>query len=154
MIKKAILQDLAVLNDLNTEVQELHHKLYPKIFKPAASVDATLYFKDCLERDVLTILIKYLGEKPAGYLVYQEKNYQETIFSFQRKSLYIHHISVKKEYQSNGVGKILMQRVVAIAKESNIDCIELDVWTKNQEANTFFKKNGFDSYNEKCWLHL
>lgn len=156
MITKATLNDLTTLNELNKEVQELHHELYPTIFKPNSDADKSTFFANFLKKEHSEILIKYTEkeELAIGYVMYAEKIYPETEFTFQRKSIYIHHILVKTAFQGKGVGRELMQVVLETAKEKNVNCVELDYWSKNTEAKAFFEKHHFSTYNQKCWLEL
>jgi GNAT superfamily N-acetyltransferase len=58
---------------------------------------------------------------------------------------------VLKNYQGKGVGKLLLESTFSFAKENNIDCVELNHWTRNDSARIFFSKNKFEYYNEKMW---
>jgi diamine N-acetyltransferase len=155
MIKKATIEDVPILNVLNKEVQKLHHKLYPNKFKPPAMADMSNVFKKFLEGSNSTILIAYSNEKtPMGYIIYEDKLHEESGFAIEYRSLYIHHISVDKEFQGAGLGKKLIQKVFDSARKLNIDCIELDVWAQNNNAKEFFKYIGFKAFNEKMSLDL
>jgi len=156
MIKEATVQDATLLNDLNKEVQELHHKLYPRIFKPSLDEDKSAFFANFIKKDESKIFIKYSEseDKPTAYVMYSEKAYPETIFTFQRESIYVHHIAVKNEFRCRGVGKELMDKVLEEAKKKKINCIELDYWSENLKASSFFEKHQFSVYNQKCWIQL
>lgn len=158
MIKKASKKDMGILNALNKEVQDLHHAIFPKKFKPHSIADMSEIFKKFLEDKNSTILIAYSEtsetNEPMGYIMYEDRRYKETGFTFAYRSLYIHHISVNKEFQGKGLGKKLIQVVIDKAKELKIDCVELDVWTQNKSAKEFFKNLGFKAFNEKMLLDL
>ena len=64
------------------------------------------------------------------------------------------HFAVNQEYRGKGIGKKLIQEAIKKAKESGIDCIELDVWSQNKFAKKFFKNLGFKAFNEKMSLNL
>ena len=51
------------------------------------------------------------------------------------------------EYQGKDVGKLLYQKALAIAKQSNVEYIWLGVWEKNVRAINFYKKNGFITFD-------
>jgi ribosomal protein S18 acetylase RimI-like enzyme len=51
-----------------------------------------------------------------------------------------------------GIGKILVQKELDTAKELAIDRIELHVWLQNNSALKFYKKLGFQTYNQKMAL--
>lgn len=154
MIKQARKKDIRVLIDLNKEVQNLHHKIFPRKFKPYSIANMGEVFENFLEKTNSIILIQYLDDVPVGYIMFEDKTYQETGFTFSYRSLYIHHISVNNEFQNRGVGKNLIQVVVNKAKKLNVDCLELDVWSQNEIAKDFFKSLGFKTFNEKMSLSL
>lgn len=155
MIKQATINDIPVLNALNQEVQALHYKIFPKKFKPSSIADMSEIFKKFLEDENSTSLIAYSEDnEPIGYILFEDKKYKESGFTFAYRSLYIHHISLNKEFQGKGIGKKLMQEVIDRARELNIDCVELDVWSQNIKAKEFFKNLGFKAFNEKMSLDV
>lgn len=155
MFKKATTKDMEVLNALNREVQDLHHKIFPKKFKPHSVADMSEIFKKFLDDKNSTILIAYSeSNNPMGYIIYEDKEHKESCFTFAYRSLYIHHVSVNKEFQGKGLGKALIQEAIKRAKELQIDCVELDVWSQNNNAKEFFTNLGFKAFNEKMSLDV
>lgn len=59
------------------------------------------------------------------------------------EALEIERIYVKKEYQKHGVGKLLMNRALELAKMTNKQYVWLGVWEKNDNAIAFYEKSGF-----------
>ena len=64
-----------------------------------------------------------------------------------RKILNIENICVDKNYQKKGIGKKLYEQLVQLAKERNIDNIELLVWGFNENAINFYKNLGMNIKN-------
>jgi hypothetical protein len=66
---------MGILNVLNKEVQDLHHAIFPKKFKPHSIVNMSEIFKKFFEDKNSTILIAYSETKePMGYVMYEDKN--------------------------------------------------------------------------------
>lgn len=59
------------------------------------------------------------------------------------KSLEIEKIYILKDYQSKGLGKILLNEIIRIAKNDNKEFIWSGVLEKNKNAISFYNKNGF-----------
>ncbi|BDH63520.1 spermidine/spermine N(1)-acetyltransferase [Lysinibacillus sp. PLM2] len=59
------------------------------------------------------------------------------------ESLEIERIYLKSKVQKNGLGKLLINKAIEIARESNKKKIWLGVWEKNDNAIAFYKKMGF-----------
>ena len=55
----------------------------------------------------------------------------------------LERIYVAKEFQSMGLGKILMNKALEFALEKKKSHIWLDVWEHNNKAISFYKKHGF-----------
>ena len=59
------------------------------------------------------------------------------------KAVYLHDVDVHPELQRSGIGRQLMDRVKAIAKEWPVDAIRLDAYDGPSGAGPFYKKCGF-----------
>ncbi|MBR6090361.1 MAG: GNAT family N-acetyltransferase [Anaerolineaceae bacterium] len=58
-------------------------------------------------------------------------------------------ISVRKDYWHQGIGSVLMERLVSFAKKTDFEQIELTVESKNQRALRLYLKNGFMVYGTR-----
>jgi ribosomal protein S18 acetylase RimI-like enzyme len=53
-------------------------------------------------------------------------------------------IGIHKDHRGKGIGKLLMQKAIAQAKEKALERIELDVFTVNEAAIGLYKSFGFE----------
>jgi diamine N-acetyltransferase len=67
-------------------------------------------------------------------------------------SMEIARLYVLKEFIGKGVGKLLMQASLDIAKEKNKEVVWLGVWERNQKAITFYTAFGFQKFDECDFL--
>ena len=58
-------------------------------------------------------------------------------------------ISVRKDYWRQGIGSALMERLIAFAKQSGYEQIELTVESKNRRALALYLKYGFMVYGTR-----
>ena len=58
-------------------------------------------------------------------------------------------ISVRKDYWRQGIGSTLMERLIAFAKQSGYEQIELTVESKNRRALALYLKYGFMVYGTR-----
>ncbi len=58
-------------------------------------------------------------------------------------------ISVRKDYWRQGIGSALMERLIAFAKQSGYEQIELTVESKNRRALALYFKYGFMVYGTR-----
>ena len=77
----------------------------------------------------------------AGYLKVNETPSQSDINDSQ--SLELERIFVKAEFQGKGLGQLLLEHAIQIAREKKKTYLWLGVWEKNKKALAFYQKNGF-----------
>ncbi|MBK9152366.1 MAG: GNAT family N-acetyltransferase [Saprospiraceae bacterium] len=64
------------------------------------------------------------------------------------KAVEIERIYVLKEYHGKGVGQMLYDQAIKIARQKNADYVWLGVWEENPRAINFYKKNGFVEFDK------
>lgn len=83
----------------------------------------------------------YLNNEVAGYLKVNVDDAQSE--KMDEESLEIERIYVRNKFQKHGLGKLLLNKAIEIAMESDKKKIWLGVWEKNENAIIFYKKMGF-----------
>lgn len=73
---------------------------------------------------------------------------KESIFK-QRLILFIEDICIDENNKRKGVGRLLYNKMIQVAKENNMDSIELNVWSFNVDAIKFYEKMGMTQKNIK-----
>jgi len=89
-----------------------------------------------------------------GYVLCKLIDRSENPFTFAMRYLLVDQISVRSTAQGIGVGKALTKQAEALAKELNLQRIQLDSWGFNTEAHVFFEKMGFEKFNHRFWKSL
>jgi ribosomal protein S18 acetylase RimI-like enzyme len=162
VIRRAGEADAATIASLNADVQALHARELPWRFKPPSpaafspAAAAALIAKPesiMLVADIQIAGTPVAGAGPvaAGYAYAELQRREETPLTHAYEQIYIHHISVRPEFRDRGVGEALLEAVRAAAAERKIELIALDVWSFNESARAFFRRNGFTIYNERLW---
>lgn len=147
-------RDHEVIAKLNRNVHNLHAKLYPKYFKEYNYNAMKETFKNLVKNDNFVFLVLKDHEVPIGYAWIEIKNYPESVFKNEYKSVYVHQLSIVEGQTHKGYGKKLMNEVYDIAKKNDIDLIELDYWYENMAAKEFYKKQNFKKYREFAFRQL
>ncbi|MDE2112734.1 MAG: GNAT family N-acetyltransferase [Alphaproteobacteria bacterium] len=147
--------DLAALCELNRDVQAVHHTALPWLFKPPLDKHeaggGSAYFAALIAHINSRIIIALFGEKSVGYVYFEIRERAETELTYAHRSLLIHHISIKPEFQRSGIGRALMAAVDSIACELNTAMVQVDFWNFNDGARAFYKGLGFSPCNERYW---
>ncbi len=94
----------------------------------------------------------YFIEDPDRILGYLKVNVGAAQTETISNALEIERIYVIVGYQSLGIGKILFNKAIDLAKERNLDVIWLGVWEKNLDAIRLYKKLGFIQFSSHPFL--
>jgi ribosomal protein S18 acetylase RimI-like enzyme len=152
-IRKATLEDAGILSALNADVQRLHADALPHLFKqPKNGSFALQFMREQLSDPCNYFFIVNLDGEDIGYIFARVEDRPENPYTHAWHYVYIDQISVKPAYQKMGCGKRLIEEVVRLAKEVGADWIALDTWAFNEGAISFFKKQGFVTFNQRMWL--
>lgn len=87
-----------------------------------------------------------LGKKIIGYLKINFGHAQTELKD--DKALEIERIYVLQDFHGKGVGQLLYEKAIQIAKQKNSHHIWLGVWEENTRAIQFYKKNGFIEFDK------
>lgn len=67
-------------------------------------------------------------------------------------ALEIERIYLYAAYQGQNIGKILLDKAIALAQEKNFQCVWLGVWEENLKAIHFYKKHGFKTFDKHAFM--
>jgi diamine N-acetyltransferase len=95
-------------------------------------------------------LLAYAEDCVAGYAKLREGKKLTALNS--AASMEIARLYVVKEYIGKGVGKLLMQASLDLAKERNKEVVWLGVWERNDRAIRFYSAFGFQKFDECDFL--
>lgn len=135
--------DLKALVALKREVQGLHVRLRPDVFKSPDRHDTTERIAALLAKAEFRAILAEEGKRPVGYAIYEIREQSETHFKCARRLTYIHQMSVASQYRRIGIGKALLQHIRQQSGDLGIDCIEMDFWRANTAAESFYTSFGF-----------
>ncbi|MCA9921676.1 MAG: GNAT family N-acetyltransferase [Anaerolineales bacterium] len=152
-IRKATIDDAQTLSALNVDVQRIHANALPHIFKQPESANFALeVMTERLSEPSNHFFIAQIDGEAVGYIFARVVERPENPFMFAWTYIYIDQISVKPMHQKRGIGKLLIDEVLVLANAKGIETVALDTWTFNNQALSFFKKQGFVPFNERLWL--
>lgn len=154
VIRKGKLDDISEVNVLRKEVNDLHVKGEPGIFK-GFSFELQEYIKQFVGDDKKKSFIVYEENgKICGYAMLEIIKKEETSYKYATKYLEVHELGISKNNKGKGYGKQLINEVKRIASELGVNEIRLDAWTFNQHAIEFYKRNDYKVYREYFRLSI
>lgn len=151
-IRRARDDDVALLRELNREVQALHAAAEPRQFKPVVA-DLAPFAAMVSDPEAYLFIAEVAGE-PAGYCYNKVLRRPDNPFTYAATVVYVDQIAVRSGYWRHGVGAALIGRARELAAELGADRVALDVWAFNERAQGFFAAQGFAPYNQRLRLEL
>jgi ribosomal protein S18 acetylase RimI-like enzyme len=152
IVRRAGESDAEILSLLNADVQSLHAAAMPTRFKKVESSTFSPEAARSLLADPKRFIFLAIVESEAvGYAYAQVIHQPESPFTYAWDEVHLHHISVRPAFRRSGVATALLDAVHGAASESQIDLMTLQTWTFNEDAQTFFRRNGFTPYLIRLW---
>lgn len=139
-IREAIIEDLEQIAIIQKQIQDLHFKERPKIFKEK---NINMIEEELVQimRSKEEIIIVAVDEKSIiyGILIYKIKEIKNHINLRDSKILWVDDIGVNEKYRKKGIGKKLMKEAENIARLQKCNRLELNCWSFNEDALNFYK---------------
>ena len=112
------------------------------------------FTKDVLMKEVgaegNVFLIAFVNNEAAGYVRMREGEIRPELMN--KPAIEIARIYAVNKMIGKGIGSVLMQKCIDIAKEKNKEVIWLGVFKKNKLAIDFYTKWGFEIFAEHSFL--
>jgi ribosomal protein S18 acetylase RimI-like enzyme len=86
----------------------------------------------------------YLKNVLVGYFKLNKNEAQTE--QFAKRSIELERIYVIKDFQKQGIGRLMLQKAIDISKASNATFIWLGVWQENKDAVRFYETYGFEIF--------
>lgn len=138
--------ELERVNELRRQVNDLHVKGRPDIFKPGFPKELSDHVYTIWSDPRQRIVVCERNGVISGYAVLNHITRPETPFMTERDYLDIDEFCVDAAYRRTGVGTELMQFIRSYAEELGFSRIELNMWEFNADALAFYEEIGFTTY--------
>lgn len=140
-IRKAAIGDIPRIIDLLHQVNMVHHRLRPDLFKPFTTKYSEQELAALLSDDSKPIFV-YDDNGVQGYAFCQISEVQGDRLLCDRKTLYIDDICVDESARGKHIGSALFAFVRDCAKSTGCHNITLNVWAGNDAAMHFYQTMG------------
>ncbi|MFC7375928.1 MULTISPECIES: GNAT family N-acetyltransferase [unclassified Brachybacterium] len=144
-VRDATESDVDGLTVLGVEVQRLHSKGRPDLFRSAEPEALRGFFRSRLSEGSLVLVADHGGSDLDGYVFAEVLERPQSPFKYQHTDVYIHHIAVAQRARRRGVGELLVAETARRAQQAGAATIRLDSWSFNTEAHRFFEAQGFST---------
>ena len=141
IIRKASVADIPRIIDLLHQVDMVHHRLWPELFKS----NTTKYSEQELETllgDESKPIFVYDDGEVLGYAFCQITQVKNDRLLQDRKSLYLDDLCVDETARGRHIGSALFEFVRDYAKSIGCHAVTLNVWAGNDAAMQFYQSKG------------
>ena len=141
MIRKATQNDIEAIIKLLLQVDMVHHRIRPDLFKPNTTKYNEQELRDLLSDESKPIFV-YDDGNVLGYAFCQTTEVKDDILLHDNKTLYIDDICVDENARGKHVGTALFAQVKEFAQSIGCHNITLNVWNGNDAACAFYRNMG------------
>ena len=141
MIRQANIVDIPRLIDLLHQVDMVHHRLRPDLFKPNTTKYSEQELALLLNNETKPIFVYDDGDV-LGYAFCQIAEVKNDRLLQDRNTLYIDDLCVDESARGKHIGKALFDYVRDYAKSIGCHAITLNVWEGNDSAIRFYQNMG------------
>lgn len=146
MVRFAREEDLKRVNELREEVNEVHVKGRPDIFKPGFNDVLRDYIFEIWNAENKDIIVAERDGVICGYACVQFVDKPENPFMNGRKFYDVDEFGVGEEFRRQGVATELIAFIKEDAKKRGLTKLELNMWEFNEGALAFYEAVGFKTY--------
>lgn len=143
LIKRAEISHATEINELLTQVLDIHHEGRPDIFKSDTKKYTDSELIDIIKDDTRPIFVALddngtvLGYAFCIFIQHLNNNILTDI-----KTLYIDDLCVREGFRGQHIGKELYNYVLDFAKKEGCYNVTLNVWALNESAKAFYEGLG------------
>lgn len=142
-VRRACAKDIERILELLVQVDMVHHRGRPDIFKGPATKYNAEELESIIEDDNTPVFVAVDERDIAlGHAFCIHKQILDDHVLTDIKTLYIDDICVDENCRGMGVGKILYDHVISYARSGGFYNVTLNVWSCNPGAVSFYEAMG------------
>lgn len=153
VIHKPTIDDYDAVRALVAEVHALHHAARSDVYAADAHFSREYYAALLADENGFPIAA-YDGDKLVGFASAFMKPANPNPAMLPHRIAYIDDICVHSDCRGMGIGTLLYNETVLLAKERGADTLMLTVWVFNENALRFYKHLGMTERNINMEMRL
>ena len=154
VIRFAREDDLAQINELRRQVNELHAAGKPEIFRPCFSDEMRDYLYEIRSDAAWQIIAAEADGAVLGYATLHHIQRPENPVMRPRDYLEIDEFGVDEAFRRRGIASAMIAFIRAYAREKGFSRIELNMWEFNRDALAFYEAVGFSTYRRQMEMDV
>ena len=142
VVRRAVQSDIPYIMELLVQVDMVHHRGRPDLFKGPATKYNEEELGQILRDDTTPVFVCVDNDRVVGHAFCIHKQIVGDAVLTDVKTLYIDDICVHESSRGRGVGRMLYDSVLEYARESGCYNVTLNVWACNPGAQEFYERMG------------
>jgi ribosomal protein S18 acetylase RimI-like enzyme len=152
-VRRARSQDAPKIAELALKLVAQHRSYDPQRFARLYEERQAEWFygRQTEEKDA-AVLVAEIENEIVGfaYVQYEAKNYAEML----ERAAWLHDIYVEETARGTKAGKMLIEKSIEAARDLGAEKLMLTVAAKNESAQIFFRRSGFETTMLEMMLDL
>jgi ribosomal protein S18 acetylase RimI-like enzyme len=144
-IRRAEPADAAVLADLNSHAQAVHHRRVPEWFSAPGDPAVADLLRGWLRETGSVGFVAEMEGRPVGYALAAVHRRPATALTREGTWIDLDQIAVAPAARRRGVARALCGQVIDHARRLGLAEVQLNVWAFNGEAQALFASLGFEA---------
>lgn len=142
MIRRAEERDIPAIDDLLSQVLNVHHEGRPDLFRSNVRKYTDLELMEILRDESRPIFVAEEDGTVTGYAfcIFQQHIGHNILTDV--RTLYIDDLCVDEKFRGRHIGTALYEYVLAFAREQGCYNVTLNVWACNEDAMRFYEHLG------------
>ena len=153
-VRFASKNELARVNELRKQVNDLHVAGRPETFKPGFSQELADHIYTIWNDPEQKIVVSERNGVVCGFAVLHHVVKPDNPFMWERDFLDVDEFCVDEAYRRTGVATEMIDFIRSYAKEQGFSRIELNMWEFNKDALAFYEKAGFSTYRRYMEMNV
>lgn len=146
--------ELARVNELRKQVNDLHVEGKPEIFRAGFNDELRDFIYKIWKDPEQKIVVAELNGVVCGFAVLHHIHRPENPFMRERDFMDVDEFCVDKEYRRQGIATKMISFIRNYTKEKGIKRLELNMWEFNQDALAFYEAVGFKTYRRYMEMEM
>ena len=153
-VRRAIPEDVERLLDLLSQVEAVHQKGRPDLFRVNGTKYTAAELLPIIADDMTPVFVAVHEGKVVGYIFGIVNIIKDSTMLFDTKTLHLEDVCIDESCRGMGIGSVLMEYVTEWAKANGFNRMDLDVWEFNEGARRFYERYGFGTQKRRMdkWL--
>lgn len=146
--------ELARVNELRKQVNDLHVEGKPEIFRAGFNDELRDFIYKIWKDPEQKIVVAELNGVVCGFAILHHIHRPENPFMRERDFIDVDEFCVDKEYRRQGIATKMISFIRNYTKEKGIKRLELNMWEFNQDALAFYEAVGFKTYRRYMEMEM